>query len=115
GRARRPARPGGARWAACYTAPMEPLRPDPAPAATPAELRAEAVRVAATLRDAGHLAYFAGGCVRDRLLGLEPKDYDIATSARPEQVQALFPHTVGVGASFGVVLVVRGPLQFEVA
>ncbi|MFI5402474.1 MAG: CCA tRNA nucleotidyltransferase, partial [Planctomycetota bacterium] len=56
-------------------------------------------------RAAGHEALFAGGCVRDRLRGAPPKDYDIATSARPEQVQALFERTVAVGAVFGVVLV----------
>ena len=66
----------------------------------------EAARqVAATLRSAGHQAYFAGGCVRDLLLGTEPKDYDIATSATPDEVLALFPRTLAVGAHFGVVLV----------
>src|SRR5437870_3653463 len=67
------------------------------------------------LRAAGHEAYFAGGCVRDRLLGREPLDYDIATSAPPETVQALFPRTVPVGAQFGVVLVVADGMPVEVA
>jgi len=67
------------------------------------------------MRDAGHTAYFVGGCVRDMVRGVEPHDYDIATSARPEQVQALFPKTVAVGAQFGVVIVVMGEYQFEVA
>jgi len=67
------------------------------------------------LREAGHLAYFAGGCVRDKLLGQEPKDYDIATEAHPEQVQALFPRTVAVGAQFGVIIVVEEGADFEVA
>jgi poly(A) polymerase len=58
-----------------------------------------------TLRQAGHEAYFAGGCVRDELLGLHPTDYDIATSARPEQVRRLFRGTHHVGEAFGVVLV----------
>lgn len=82
-----------------------------------ADLRAEAAAIAARLREAGHTAYFAGGCVRDRLLGLEPKDYDIATTARPEEVRAIFghEHTVPVGAQFGVVLVVSPRAQFEVA
>ena len=61
--------------------------------------------VAERLRAAGHEAYFAGGCVRDLLLGREPQDYDVATSARPEQVFAVFPRAFGVGAHFGVVLV----------
>ncbi len=57
------------------------------------------------LRESGFEAYWAGGCVRDLLLGRVPKDYDVATSARPEQVQALFPRAVAVGAAFGVVQV----------
>ena len=57
------------------------------------------------LRAAGHTAYLAGGCVRDALLGLTPKDYDVATDATPDRVQALFPRTAAVGAAFGVVLV----------
>ena len=62
--------------------------------------------IAKTLKDAGFAAYFAGGCVRDLLLGGAPKDFDVATSARPEQVAALFEHTLEVGAHFGVILVV---------
>lgn len=61
--------------------------------------------IAAKLRAAGYQAYFAGGCVRDLLLGRQPQDYDVATSARPEQVFAVFPRAFGVGAHFGVVLV----------
>jgi poly(A) polymerase len=61
--------------------------------------------VAATLRSAGHQAFFAGGCVRDVLLGIHPKDFDVATSATPDEVVRLFPHTQSVGAHFGVVLV----------
>jgi poly(A) polymerase len=64
-----------------------------------------ALAIARTLREAGHQAYFAGGCVRDLLLGLTPKDYDVATSAIPDQITALFPKTFTVGAHFGVVLV----------
>lgn len=67
------------------------------------------------LRDAGFEAYLAGGCVRDRLLGREPKDYDVATSAPPAKVQELFRHTVPVGVQFGVVLVVDEGVAFEVA
>jgi poly(A) polymerase len=74
-----------------------------------------ALAAARTLRGAGHQAYFAGGCVRDLLLGLEPKDYDVATSATPGQVVALFPRTLTVGAHFGVVLVCEDEISTEVA
>ena len=67
------------------------------------------------LHDAGHTALYAGGCVRDRLMGVEPHDYDIATEARPEQVQALFRRTVAVGAHFGVIVVLDGSYEFQVA
>ncbi len=71
--------------------------------------------IAERLRDRGHIAYFAGGCVRDMVRGLTPKDYDIATDARPENVQALFPRTYAVGAHFGVIIVLEDGFQFEVA
>jgi poly(A) polymerase len=71
--------------------------------------------VAARLRAAGHIAYFAGGCVRDMVRGLTPKDYDIVTDARPEVVQKIFPRTYAVGAHFGVVIVLGNQFQFEVA
>jgi poly(A) polymerase len=64
-----------------------------------------ALAIARRLRDAGHQAFFAGGCVRDLLLGLAPKDFDVATSATPSEIVALFPKTFTVGAHFGVVLV----------
>jgi poly(A) polymerase len=67
-----------------------------------------AVQVVKRLREAGHQALWAGGCVRDELLGLTPKDYDVATDARPEEVRRLFARTVAVGMSFGVVEVL-GP------
>lgn len=67
------------------------------------------------LRSAGHEALLAGGCVRDHLLGREPKDYDVATSATPQQVIALFPGALTVGAHFGVVIVRQGSEQIEVA
>jgi len=72
-------------------------------------------QVAARLREAGFTAWFAGGCVRDLLRGAQPADYDIASDARPEQVEALFRRTVAVGAKFGVVCVLEGPHQFQVA
>jgi tRNA nucleotidyltransferase/poly(A) polymerase len=77
--------------------------------------RRAAVVIVRTLRDAGHLAYFAGGCVRDELLGRTPSDYDIATDAVPDRVRALFKNTAAVGASFGVILVKAGGEVVEVA
>lgn len=68
-------------------------------------LRAFATSIVQTLRQHGFQAYLVGGCVRDLLLGREPKDYDIATSATPDQVTEIFPETYAVGAQFGVVLV----------
>lgn len=67
------------------------------------------------LRAAGHSAWFVGGGVRDRLLGLEAKDHDLATDARPEVVAAIFPQARLVGASFGVTLVPMGEERIEVA
>jgi poly(A) polymerase len=72
-----------------------------------------ALQVVRKLRQAGHEALWAGGCVRDELIGLVPKDYDVATSARPEEVQELFPRTVAVGAAFGVIEVL-GPSKLNV-
>src|SRR5665213_3271636 len=68
------------------------------------------------LRSQGHIALLVGGCVRDQLLGIEAKDYDIATSALPEQIAALLPKAQSVGAHFGVSLVVAEPgVEVEVA
>ena len=78
-------------------------------------MEATATRIVRRLREAGHEAYFAGGCVRDRLLGREAHDIDVATSARPEEVQKLFPRTVAVGAQFGVIVVLEDGLEFQVA
>lgn len=74
-----------------------------------------AVSIVRRLVEAGHQAVFAGGCVRDHLMGKEPKDYDIATSARPEEVQRLFPKSFAVGAHFGVILVREAEHSFEIA
>jgi poly(A) polymerase len=74
-----------------------------------------AADVVRRLRAAGFETYLAGGCVRDRLLGREPGDYDVATAAPPETVRTLFRRTVGVGAAFGVILVLEGDHQVEVA
>jgi len=67
------------------------------------------------LREAGHQAYLVGGCVRDLLIGLAPKDYDVATDARPDRIMDLFPKSGRVGAHFGVVLVRDDFSQIEVA
>lgn len=67
------------------------------------------------LRAAGHVALLAGGCVRDRLLGRTPKDYDVVTDATPERLQRLFPHSRKVGAAFGVMLVRKFGHDIEVA
>jgi poly(A) polymerase len=77
--------------------------------------RQAAENICRTLEKAGHRALLAGGCVRDMLLGIPPKDYDVATSARPEEVEALFPRTYSVGAAFGVEIVLLPEGQFEVA
>jgi poly(A) polymerase len=80
-----------------------------------AAMQETARAIAARLRERGHVAYFAGGCVRDMVRGLPPKDIDIATDARPEQVQDVFPRTYAVGAHFGVIVVLENDSQFEVA
>jgi tRNA nucleotidyltransferase/poly(A) polymerase len=74
-----------------------------------------ALRIVALLRERGHVAYLAGGCVRDEVLGIQPQDYDVATDARPDTIRALFRRTSEVGAHFGVVLVRDGPAVVEVA
>ena len=96
-----------------FPLPMLPRAPDPAAA------REFAFEVVARLRRAGYEAVWAGGCVRDELLGRTPSDYDIATSARPAAVREIFGHrrTLAVGAAFGVITVL-GPKpagQVEVA
>lgn len=84
-------------------------------AAASSSVRDAAVQIVRTLRESGRVAYFAGGCVRDRLLGFTPKDYDVATDAPPEAVRALFRKSRFVGEAFGVVLVRVGGHDFEVA
>src|SRR5574340_1836245 len=80
-----------------------------------AALPDSACLVVEKLKKAGHEAYFVGGCVRDLYRGMVPQDYDIVTSARPDEVCSLFPHTIPVGISFGVVLVIEGGQKYEVA
>jgi poly(A) polymerase len=115
----KPGRPPGAPDTA--PAPATPPVPEPAiplgrrvevPAAEhgidPALLDANAVRVVRTLKDAGHEAYIVGGAVRDLLVGLRPKDFDVATDATPEQVKALFRRAFIIGRRFRLVHVVFG-------
>jgi tRNA nucleotidyltransferase/poly(A) polymerase len=97
------AAPDGTRYHAVMSSPHQ----------SPARRAGE--QIIKTLAAAGHLAYFAGGCVRDELLGLTPSDYDVATDATPDRICSLFPRTSEVGAAFGVVLVREGREQTEVA
>ena len=78
-------------------------------------LHATAVEVVRQLQTAGFSAFWVGGCVRDFLLGREPGDYDIATSAKPEQIEQLFKRTIAVGRKFGVMVVLEDGHQFQVA
>ena len=82
---------------------------------TNAALRETAKEIVRRLDAAGFQAFWVGGCVRDFLLGREPQDYDIATDARPEQIENLFRKTIPVGRKFGVVIVVADQQQFQVA
>ncbi len=79
------------------------------------ELLDFAKELVSELIGSGHKAFCVGGCARDTIIGIEPKEYDITTSATPEEVSEIFPHTVPIGVSFGVVLVITGKYQFEVA
>lgn len=74
-----------------------------------------ATRVVAELKRHGHIAVFAGGCVRDEILGLEPSDYDVATSALPDEVESIFERTLPVGKAFGIIVVVIDGQTIEVA
>lgn len=73
------------------------------------------IAIVKTLREQGHQAYWAGGCVRDLLLGKEPKDFDIATSAKPGEIEELFEKTYAIGKEFGVILVEQDGHHFEIA
>lgn len=73
------------------------------------------IEIVKTLQEAGHTAYWAGGCVRDLLMGRHPSDYDIATSAKPEEIEDLFEDTYPVGKEFGVIHVLQNEHQYEIA
>ena len=88
------------------------------PHSDPQQSRQFAVDVVRRLREQGHIAYWAGGCVRDQLIGAQPKDYDVATDATPQRVQEIFGRrTLAVGAAFGVITVLgpKNAEQIEVA
>jgi tRNA nucleotidyltransferase/poly(A) polymerase len=78
-------------------------------------LRDHAAKIVSRLHAAGFTAYWVGGCVRDALLGREPEDYDIATSATPDQIEKTFERTFSVGRKFGVIIVLEGGHEFQVA
>ena len=100
-----------------HTCRLYPLHivPGPAPSSKPPSHRDDALAIVQRLRANGHTAFYAGGCVRDALLGLDPKDYDVATDAPPQRVRELFTNTQAVGAAFGVILVRHGKSVVEVA
>ncbi|MFC1655853.1 CCA tRNA nucleotidyltransferase [Patescibacteria group bacterium] len=78
-------------------------------------MKPTSIRIIEKLKKAGYDAYWAGGCVRDILLGHKPKDYDIVTSAKPDEVEKLLDNTKPVGKEFGVILVIEDKHAFEVA
>jgi len=84
-------------------------------AGTEGIVRRTALEIVRRLQKADFTAYWVGGSVRDQLLGKEPQDYDIATNAKPDQIEALFSRTIPVGRKFGVIIVVEQGHQFQVA
>jgi putative nucleotidyltransferase with HDIG domain len=78
-------------------------------------MRSNAIKILQILREHGFAAFFAGGCVRDMVMGREPGDYDIVTDASPQQVMEIFKRTVPVGVQFGVILVLMKGIKYEVA
>lgn len=82
---------------------------------TDANLKSNALLISERLAEAGYIAYWAGGCVRDTLLGIEPRDIDIATTATPDEILELFPKALAVGKKFGVIVVRRGDYNYDIA
>ena len=78
-------------------------------------MKATSIQIIEILKKAGHEAYWAGGCVRDMLLGIKPKDFDIVTSAKPDEIEDLLEHTIPVGKKFGVILAIVNGHHFEIA
>ena len=79
------------------------------------ELFEKAKNIVERLKDAGYKAFLVGGCVRDIVMEIPPREYDISTSAKPEEIMRIFSNTIPIGASFGVILVLEGGHKFEVA
>ncbi|MBT3865272.1 CCA tRNA nucleotidyltransferase [Candidatus Peregrinibacteria bacterium] len=78
-------------------------------------MKPTSIQIIEQLKKAGHEAYWAGGCVRDMLLGTEPKDFDIVTSAKPDEIEDLLEKTIPIGKEFGVILAIQNGHNFEVA
>ncbi|MBI4975061.1 CCA tRNA nucleotidyltransferase [Candidatus Peregrinibacteria bacterium] len=78
-------------------------------------MKVTSIEIIETLKKAGHEAYWAGGCVRDMLLGIQPKDFDIVTSAKPDEIERLIKRTIPIGKKFGVVLAIQNNHTFEIA
>lgn len=78
-------------------------------------MRPTSIEIIKKLKKAGHEAYWAGGCVRDMLLGIKPKDFDIVTSAKPEEIEKILEHTIPIGKQFGVILTIVSGHHFEIA
>ncbi len=79
------------------------------------QMKPTSLEIIEILKKAGHQAYWAGGCVRDMLLGTKPKDFDIVTSAKPDEIEQLLDHTIPIGKKFGVILAIKNGHHFEVA
>jgi len=77
-------------------------------------MKATSIEIIQILKKAGHQAYWAGGCVRDMLLGIEPKDFDIVTSAKPDEIEDILEHTIPIGKKFGVILAIQNKHHFEI-
>lgn len=78
-------------------------------------MKPTSIEIIEILKKAGHEAFWAGGCVRDILLGIEPKDFDIVTSAKPDEIENLLEHTIPIGKQFGVILAMKNDHHFEIA
>ena len=78
-------------------------------------VKLSSIEIIEIFKKAGHQAYWAGGCVRDMLLGIQPKDFDIVTSAKPDEIEALLEHTIPIGKEFGVILAIQNGHHFEIA
>jgi len=78
-------------------------------------MKITSIEIIQRLRSHGHEAYWAGGCVRDMIFGITPKDFDIVTSAKPEEIEDIIDHTIPIGKKFGVILAIENSHHFEIA